>query len=262
MHHHDEIDTHPEFPAVLDPRVSTSLFERARRAIFGERAGEQGLWYPPAVRKFSMPTKGRYAQGFPVGAVVHSTEGRSKNGDRDTENTISCGIQDGYCYFGISSIGTVYQSFLLDRWGSHCGRTWHPALGFNLADRLVGIEVSCAGIVTKSGDHYVPDGWNERFTEAEVRLSAKTENITQAGHYHRFTAAQETALFDLIMWMHRNKPNIFKLDFVLGHDEIATTGAQGSAQQHTLGRKQDPGGSLSMFMKDFRAKLKAAVATS
>lgn len=255
---HDEQDMYPELPLATEPRASTSWLSRIS-GFFQAAVGGPALWYPPADRKFSMQTKGAYANGYPVGAVVHSTEGRSKKGDQDAENTIEgTGIPHGHCYFCISSTGKIYQSFPLNRWGVHCGQTYQSSLGFNLDNQLVGIEVCAAGIVKKVGDVYKPD-WNESFTEAEVRFSAKVENVQEAGHYHRFKDVQEKALFDLIIWLHSNNPAVFKLAQVFGHDEIATIGPKGSANEHKLGRKQDPGASLSVYMKDFRQKLLAAI---
>jgi hypothetical protein len=251
---HDERDMYPELPLVEDSRI-TGGFQ-------SESVSAQPLWYPAADRKFSMRIKGSYANLYPVGAVVHSTEGRSKAGDRDAENTIEgTGIPHGHCYFCISSSGKVYQSFALDRWGVHCGQTYQSSLGYNLDNQLVGIEVCAAGIVRKVGDVYKPD-WNESFTGAEVRYSAKVENIQEAGFYHRFNQVQEKALTDLLLWLHSNNPAIFKLEQVFGHDEIATIAPKGSHGDRTLGRKQDPGASLSVYMKDFRQKLLAASVAS
>jgi N-acetyl-anhydromuramyl-L-alanine amidase AmpD len=248
---------YPDQPAVLDPRFGGSPIMRTLRRVFGASTQEDRLVYPGAVQKFQMRTQGRYANGFPIGAVVHSTEGRCKNGNQDAENTITgTGIPNGHCYFCISSTGTVYQSFLLDRWGNHAGSTWHPQLGTGLSNKLVGIEMCCPGIVTKQGSVYKPE-WNETFTEAEVRFSEKVENVTKRGHYVRFTEAQETALMELILWMHRTNPAVFKLENVYGHDEIAV-----EAGTHALGRKQDPGASLSVYMPEFRRKLIAAVPVS
>jgi len=257
--HHEEIDMYPDLPFVQGGGLAASLFAR----ISGWFAIGPALWYPPADRRFSMSTKGGYANGYPVGAVVHSTEGRSKNGDQDAENTIEgTGIPRHHCYFCISSTGKVYQSFPLNRWGVHCGQTWQSALGFNLDNQLVGIEVCAAGIVKKHGNTYKPDDWNETFTEAEVRYSDKVENIQQAGFYHRFNDVQERELTKLLLWLHSNNPTVFKLEQVFGHDEIATIAPQGQPGDKTLGRKQDPGASLSVYMKDYRRQLLAAASTS
>ncbi len=256
-HHDDEEDMYPDQPAVLDPRLSRSLITRAFRRVFGLSAAEDRLIYPGAVRKFQMPTQGRYVNGFPIGAVVHSTEGRWRNGDQDAENTITgTGIPGDHCYFCISNRGTVYQSFLLDRWGNHAGSTWHPRLGTGLSNKLVGIEICGPGIVKKHGNVY-KTYFGETCTEEEVRFSEKVENVTEAGYYLKFNAVQEKALIDLILWMRNSNPAIFKLENVFGHDEIAV-----KSGTHTLGRKQDPGASLSAYMGEFRRKLMTAVPTS
>ena len=89
---HDDFDEDPQFPPVLDTRISTSFVRRLSRSVLGDPASERGLWYPLARRTFHMPTQGAYEHRFPIGAVVHSTDGRSKKGDTDAENTIPDGI--------------------------------------------------------------------------------------------------------------------------------------------------------------------------
>ena len=125
-----------------------------------------------------------------------------------------------------------------------------------MSNKLVGIEICGPGIVKKHGSTY-KTWFNETCTEAEVRFSEKVENVTEAGYYLTFNAVQEKALFDLIMWMRNTNPAVFKLENVFGHDEIAVH--EGT---HSLGRKQDPGASLSVYMPEFRRKLMAAVPTS
>ena len=56
---------------------------------------------------------------------------------------------------------------------------------------------------------------------------------------------QESALTNLVLWMHTTKPGIFKIENVVGHDEVA----------QPEGRKNDPGAALSLYMRAFRAKL-------
>ena len=115
--HHQEKDMYPDQPAVLDPRLSRSLITRAFRKVFGLSAAEDRLVYPAAVRKFQMPTQGRYADRFPIGAVVHSTEGRWRNGDQDAENTITgTGIPAGHCYFATSASRTGGRSINHSFW--------------------------------------------------------------------------------------------------------------------------------------------------
>jgi N-acetyl-anhydromuramyl-L-alanine amidase AmpD len=203
------------------------------------------LWYPKAkYTKDLMKVNGPYANKYPQGAVVHFTAGRSLEGDKNAENTVKGGVKNGYAFFVISSTGTVYQNFPLSHWGSHAGVSKHPVLGTSVSRKLVGIEICNAGSLKKKGDKYV-SWFDEEYTEAQVRKVSKKDNM-QAGIYHKYTEAQEKALVDLIIWMHKNNPKVFSLDLVLGHDEVCAP----------KGRKNDPGGSLSMSMPELRAHLK------
>ena len=77
----------------------------------------------------------------------------------------------------------------------------------------------------------------------EVRKVKARDNMV-AGYYQAFTSEQEKALVDLCLYLDSTYES-FSLDNVLGHDEVAP------------GRKNDPGGSLSMTMPEFRQFLKA-----
>jgi N-acetyl-anhydromuramyl-L-alanine amidase AmpD len=213
-----------------------------------------------------MPVRGEYADGYPIGAVVHNTEGYSKKGDENAEDTMKDGIGNGYCYFCISSTGKVYQPAPLKNWGYHCGPTYHPTMGRSLAQKLVGIEVCNAGLLVNTDRGWQPRDfhkdypdrvWHETFADDERRDSPKVFNVTVAGVYHGMTATQETALTELLLWMHQNNPHVFKLENVVGHDEVAVEG-----NGTELGRKQDPGASLSLYMPAFRTKLQQLSATS
>jgi hypothetical protein len=70
-----------------------------------------------------------------------------------------------------------------------------------------------------------------------------------SGRYEAYTAIQEQKLIKLCLWYKEMEPKIFSFDNVLGHDECTQLAGQGS-------RKNDPGGSLSMTMPEFRALLK------
>ncbi|RFC41545.1 MAG: N-acetyl-anhydromuramyl-L-alanine amidase AmpD, partial [Verrucomicrobia bacterium] len=213
------------------------------------------LWCPFAVRKLAMPTQGEYALGYPQGAVIHATEGWSLNGDTDLENTIAYGITQKHAYFGISRTGTIYQTHPLSEWGHHAGATRHAVLGSGLSAKLVGIELASAGLVQPEGAGFRALGWPERFTAEQVRHAKAEGNVTRAGHYLAYTPEQEASLTKLLLWLHQNNPDVFKLEYVLGHDEIAVD------RQGRLGRKQDPGGGLSMTMEDYRCHLAGGTPT-
>lgn len=228
---------------------------------YGENSSGRPLWYFDADTSMRMKTRGRYPGNYPLGAVVHFTAGRFEKGDYHAEATINWGNKMGHCYFCISTTGKVYQTAPLDSWGSHAGSSRYDGLGYSLSRKLVGIEITCAGKVKRNGDFYEP-WWNKTharsgntyLTRSQVRYVNKTENITAAGYYHRYTQEQEDSLTALLLWMHENGDGHFSLDRVLGHDEIAVN------SNGQLGRKTDPGGSLSHSMPAYRKYLKALAA--
>jgi N-acetyl-anhydromuramyl-L-alanine amidase AmpD len=181
-----------------------------------------------------MPTRGTYQNSYPVGAVVHFTAGRSLKGDSDALNTIRNGIANGYCYFCISSDGTIFQSFPLNKWGYHCGKSEWPGLGSSLSNKLVGIEICNAGKLDANGKSW----FGETYPESQTRVVGS--EYGEAGKYHKYTDAQEKSLIELLIWLKLNNPDVFKVENILGHHEISPR------------RKNDPCGSLSMTMPKLR----------
>jgi N-acetyl-anhydromuramyl-L-alanine amidase AmpD len=204
-----------------------------------------------------MRTRGKYRDGFPKGLVVHFTAGRSRGGvlrNRKTnaeqgQQSVRHAVDKGsYCYFVLDRDGNVYQNFPLDRWGYHAGKSSWKGLSGSVSDELVGIEIMNAGkMEEKKGDQYY--AWftgskDTPFSEKEVRHIEKDTENQDKGTYQKYSEEQEEALLELVVWLKRTRPEVFNLDFVLGHDEVSP------------GRKNDPGGSLSMTMPDFRNKIK------
>ena len=197
------------------------------------------LWCPLAETSFRAAiTRGTYGDGYPKGAVIHFTAGR-RNG---LLSALNYQVEQGYLYFVIDKDGNIGQNFPLDSWGYHAGRSDYPGLSGKVSDDLVGIEVQCAGKLAKEGNIYRT--WFQTVVpEYEVRnISTKKEN-QKPGYYQKFTEAQENALTTLILWLHKNNPRVFSLEFVVGHDEVSPA------------RKNDPGGSLSMTMPKYRERL-------
>lgn len=204
--------------------------------------GQKKLWYPLAtITNEKMPTRGIYQHSYPVGAVVHFTAGRSLKGDSDAINTIRNGIANGYCYFCISSDGTIFQSFPLNRWGYHCGKSEWPSLGSSLSNKLVGIEICNAGKLDKNGTSW----FGETYPEDQTRVVGS--DYGEAGKYHKYTQAQEKSLIELLVWLKLNNPSVFETENVLGHHEISPR------------RKNDPCGSLSVTMSELRKQIKELV---
>ena len=219
------------------------------------------LRYPKARQNVSgkMTTQGDYPRGYPQGAIVHFTAGAP-----NPESTVEGGIGNHYTFFVIGPKGDVYQNFDLNRWGYHAGESSHPVLGKSVSKYLVGIEICNAGKVRQIDDktfrpwfndplHYqqahepIPHGVPNPARDLpldQVRYVERLQN-REAGWYHRYTPEQEQALIELLLWLKSNGPGIFNFEFVLGHDEVSP------------GRKNDPGGALSLTMPDFRAHLAA-----
>lgn len=221
---------------------------------------EDGIFYPDAIKFHNgkkMRVRGTYGQGFPIGAIIHSTDGRPNDGAASTAFAIR---ENEYAYFVIGRGGKVFQSFSLTQWGEHAGPTLHPVLGSSLSKKLVGIEIVSAGKLKKISDNKFRPWYNEDarkpqddFTADEVRFrdtigQPSTVGYQTAGHYHKFTEEQETALIRLLKWLNQQKPDVFKFENVLGHDEVGFKEGQ-------YGRKTDPGACLSMTMVQLRQHL-------
>jgi N-acetylmuramoyl-L-alanine amidase len=205
----------------------------------------QALHFYPSAKIFKgMKSAGKYIQKYPLGLVVHFTEGRQS---QSLSDGMAGGINDGYAYMFIDAKGNVAQSLPFTDWGYHAGSSSFPGLGSGLNSKCVGVEVACSGLVEWRRGKWQPADFDLEIPKEEVFTGPAKENI-QKGSYQKFTDAQFRALVELILWMKANNPNVFHLDYVVGHDEIAP------------GRKSDPGWSLGMTMSDFREHLKAEYA--
>lgn len=219
--------------------------EEKKKAYIKEPEQRTEFFYPKAVVPgFKMPTKGSYKYGHPEGAIVHFTAGHSKYGLQKALDTAQGGVNNGFCFFVIGSDGSVVQSFPINRWGYHAGKSGWKSLFGTVSDELVGIEICNAGKLTKKEDGTFVSWFGETYKENEVRYNDGSYNH-EKGYYHAYTPEQEEALIKLLMWLKNRNPEVFKFDLVLGHDEVAPD------------RKNDPGASLSMPMPLFRLKLKS-----
>lgn len=211
-------------------------------------ANARSLWYPLAkVITPEMPTKGRYADGYPRGAIVHFTAGHDRDDD-DAAATISYGRAQGHAYFCIGPSGRVLQAHPLDRWGHHAGESAWPGLGSSVSSKLVGIEICSAGLLDAGGRSW----FGKTYAKEDIREVKEAQWGCPTGRYRKYTEAQEAALVHLLLWLKRNNEAVFSLNYVLGHHEVS--GKKGIGRW----RKNDPGGALSMTMDQLRAKLIAA----
>ena len=179
------------------------------------------------------------------GLIVHYTAGRQSN---DAGGTIAMANNPDhapYAYWVMAADGTVYKTHELNRWGYHCGTYHHRT--------HLGIEIMCPGKLSKVGDEYFP--WynldrtgnpkGPAWPKADVRYFGG-DGVQTKGYYAEYTADQENALIGLVQYLKDNCKN-FSINNVLGHDEILPE------------YKDDPGGSLSMSMRDFRTYLKTVI---
>lgn len=219
--------------------VATEVDDEPDRPSPGE-TGKGLLWYPKAVRlDFDMKTQGVHHKGYPEIALVHHTAGRCDT-EADMIATMKWGRDQGYAFLGIGPTGVVYQAHPLNRWGWHAGASTHPDFGGFLSKFSVGIEVAAAGSVDASGKAW----FGQKFPPERLRKAdPKIHGVS--GTFVKFTEAQEVALIEVIQWLIANKPDVLLPKYVLGHHEVSP------------GRKNDPGGSLSMGMGGLREKVAA-----
>lgn len=209
--------------------------------------GAKLLWYPDAKIEAPMVTKGSYPQGYPEGAIVHYTSGRYGM------SGMEFGRNQGYAFMYIDFDGRIYQAHPLNKWGNHAGVSYWPGLGDSVSKKLVGIEVTNGSALEKHGEVY-KTWFGVTIPENEVRKSVGSKTHP-GGYFHKFTTAQEESLERLLVWLFRNNPTVFKMDYVLGHHEVSGP-ANG---KNTSFRKSDPGSALSMEMPAYREHLKKLV---
>ena len=211
----------PSFPHETVPETPTKPIESPK--------GNKDLWVPWAIRPTrSMPTSFTYSKGYPHGAVVHFTAGRDKT-EQDAIDSYNWGCDQGYTFFVIGPSGKLYQGFPLNRGGAHAGSSSWPGLGSGVSSKLVGIEVACAGGLDSRGKSW----FGVTYPQDEIRDGFK-----------KYTPEQEETLIKLLVWLKKNCPEVFDVQYILGHDEVSP------------GRKNDPGSSLSMTMPELREKIK------
>lgn len=200
-----------------------------------------------------MPVRGQYTHGWPCGAVVHFTAGR-RGGWKKAIDGIKSGAKNGFTYLVIGDDGTVAQGHPIDMYGWHSGESKWPGLKTPVHKDLIGIEIQCAGKLKSIGNGKLQTWFETPVDPSQARRVEQSEWGCPTGHYEKFTDQQEAALMKVLMWLKRNDPtgNTFNFDFVLGHHEVS--GPAGMGPDHGF-RKNDPGGSLSMPMKQFRKRL-------
>lgn len=194
------------------------------------------VFYPHAVfdpKQKSMVKRGTYKDGIPEGAIVHFTAG--------WQNSTGTGMirdanTNGYLYLFIDEKGQVWQQFSLDSWGNHAGSSTCPVTKrTNVSRFYVGIEIAAGGRV----DSNTRKTWfGKKVNNARYFAGNKLQT---AGWYEPYTEAQEKSLIELLKWLVDQGMNS---NYIFGHDEVSP------------GRKNDPGGALSMGMDKLRETIR------
>lgn len=209
-----------------------------------DEVGARALWYPLAeIVTPRMRSKGKYANDYPRGAVVHFTAGRDQT-EEQARNSVHHGRENGYVYFVIGPTGQVYQACPLNEWGYHAEESHWPGLGNGVSSKLVGIEITNAGKLTLERKSW----FGVQYARTETR-EVNLDHDCPPGLYKKYTPDQEAALINLLLWLHSNNPTVFNFSYVLGHHEVS--GVKGIG----FWRKNDPGGALSMTMEGLRKLL-------
>lgn len=213
-----------------------------------------------------MRSRGEHDNGYPAGLTVHWDSGWALKkgmfwnpfpalqagifGDIEPyakQKAVQClksGVKNGYLYLVMDVLGRNYQSRPLTKWGYHAGKSYHPDLGYSLSKHLVGVEIKSPGKVKKQSNGKYKTWFGQEFEEKFVRYVEKEDN-RESGYYVMFTKEQEESLVDLCCKLWMGSPvvdgkRVFKIKYIVGHDTISP------------GRKSDPGGSLSMTIKDLQ----------
>lgn len=187
------------------------------------------------VKGVRFKTQGNYRtpSGNAKGLVVHYTV--SGSSETSARGVLKYLANRGLGCMVMDRNGTIYlaENVDLDKTVA-----WHA--GTSGWKGVSGISRYCMGMEICSWGRL--DHTTKPRVFSSIRSSGNVDNI-RSGEYESYTAEQEKALTDFILWQLDVNPE-FDLDWVVGHDEIAPN------------RKTDPGASLSMSMPAYRKWLK------
>lgn len=214
------------------------------------------LWYPfLAARVAPIKRQGIFNDDYPLAICYHYNAGGN-----DPIGTMNSGRKNNYLFSACGRFGEFVQSNPFNEWGSHMGKSTITIKGkvrSGASAFLHGVEVNSAGsvdrkIVVIQGKKetryaaYFHKREDQYFKESECQPAGPIPNqLRGSGNFHKFTDAQELAMERFALFMKVNNPRVFQIELCRGHDEAATP----------FGRKVDPGGCLSMPMKDWREKV-------
>lgn len=191
-------------------------------------------------------THGNYLteNGKELGLVIHYTAGRFLKGAEDAKNILIDLAKRGLGCLVMDIEGQIYKAKnqKLDEIAWHAGESaWLGHTG--MSRYLLGMEICNAGLLSQEKDTWGQTYWGDQIATKNTRTVPENNSNQSPGLYHIFNKAQEKSLLNFVLWRADVNP-IFDIDYVAGHDEVAPE------------RKQDPGGSLSMTMLEYRAMIK------
>ena len=170
----------------------------------------------------------------PLGVTIHHL------GERNVDNAMETLRRDKFGYHAIiDRDGSFIQTSYFKNKVNHAGKaSWN---GSSPNRRHLAVAIASWGQVTKSSDFKYTSWAGTRIPLFEVSL--RKGNIDNEWHFWDVaTPAQEHCLFEFLKWCVAHG---IPTKNICGHDECALP----------FGRKNDPGGVLSMTMPQLRAML-------
>jgi hypothetical protein len=176
--------------------------------------------------KYKSPGKFSTTSGNCKGAVVHYTvSGRSQT---SAIGVVRYMAFKGYGCLVMDENGNLYGP---DNYNYRRDVVYHS--GASSYKGFSGMSTYCVGLEICN---WGTDG--KKMGAKDLRTVTRKDNMF-AGTYQKYTDAQEKSIINFLLWEKSENPE-FDFNWVVGHDTIATP----------LGRKTDPGGSLSTTIPD------------
>jgi N-acetyl-anhydromuramyl-L-alanine amidase AmpD len=177
------------------------------------------------------------------GLIVHFTASRQLDDPSGVIASANSPDHAPYGYWTIGANGIVTSTHPLNRWAYHAGVARHRT--------HLGIEILSPGLLTeRDGKLYTWYDFKNEVPRERARYFPGGKWQIK-GWYWPYTKEQEAGLVGLIQFLKDNFKK-FNINNVLGHDEACFEAGY-------PGAKNDPGGSLSMSMPEFREYLKKVI---
>ena len=229
------IEDEPERPEKTPGEDTMIQIEEEKKPVFSPNPPQFNY-----VSGVSFKKRGSFKtrSGMPKGVLIHYTVSNRKASSAQAvmkslaRRGLGCPVMDEN---GVIHIPKGFDP--LKDVGYHAGKSAYAGKS-GMSLYMVGLEVCCWGRLSSETRKYVK-------ADEIRRASSKIANIAK-GDYQMFTQKQERAILDFIAYVKAMSPDWGGVEWVRGHDEVAVP----------LGRKTDPGYSLSKPMPQYREMLK------